>query len=308
MPTIDQTNIRRFSQLEIFARQVVEGFLTGLHKSPYHGFSVEFAEHRQYNSGESIRHVDWKLFGRTDKLFVKRYEEETNLRCQIVLDISGSMFFPEAKWIKRPDGNKLGFSVHAAAALIYLLRKQRDAVGLTCFSDNIRIHLPARGTTSHIQQVFTTLENLLSESAANSTSSVARVLDEIAERIHRRSMVVVFSDFFDNAADSNTLFNALQHLKHSKHEVIFFHVLDKRYEVDLEFEDRPYTFVDAESGQKVRVNPADLRFSYQAQVSELRKNIALRCAQYGIDYVDADISDAFDKVLLAYLVRRKQMV
>jgi uncharacterized protein (DUF58 family) len=275
MPALDQIHVRQFSRLELFARQVVEGFLTGLHKSPYHGFSVEFAEHRQYNTGESVRHVDWKLFGRSDKLFVKRYEEETNLRCQLVIDVSASMFFPAPKLVARPDGNKLGFAVHAAAALIYLLRKQRDAVGLTLFDSSVRQHLPARGAPSHVQQVFAKLESLIQSEPAQGNTAAAQVLDDLAERIPRRSLMVIFSDLFDANEDTGALFNALQHLKHAQHEVIFFHVLDKQYEEMLNFEDRPYTFVDAESGQKVKLNPIEIRQHYREQVAELRKSVAL---------------------------------
>jgi len=250
---IDRNKYQNLTHLEFLARQVVEGFITGLHKSPFHGFSVEFAEHRLYNTAESTRHIDWKLFARTEKLFVKRYEEETNLRCRILLDTSESMRYPE----KNGDDahNKLSFGIYAAAALTELMRRQRDAVGLTTFSDRVDLHSPAKSTTAHHKFLFGEMENLLDQSEIGRGTAAASALDEVAERIHRRSLVVVLSDMFDNSAEQERLFSALQHLRFNKHEVILFHITDKKTELDFNFENRPYTFVDSETGEEVKAHP-----------------------------------------------------
>ena len=260
--TIDQKLIQPFGNLELIAKQVVEGFITGLHKSPFHGFSVEFSEHRQYNTGESTRHVDWKLYGRTDKLFVKRFEEETNLRCQIIIDNSSSMYYPVNKLLDIEHPNKITFSVYAAASLIYLLRQQRDAVGLNIFSDTIELQTPARSNSSHQKMLYYHLEKMLAaydESAPKKTSA-AEALHLIAENIHKRSLVVIFSDMMESNANTDELFSALQHLKYNKHEVILFHVSDKGKELDFNFENRPYKFVDMETGRLNR-RPAMVRSS-----------------------------------------------
>ena len=293
--------LQRFGSLELLAKQVVEGFIVGLHKSPFHGFSVEFAEHRLYNSGEATKHIDWKLYGRTDKLFVKRYEEETNLRCQIVLDNSSSMYFPEQ------GTNKMQFSIYAAASIIYLLKKQRDAAGLTLFSDKIEKHLAARSSNIHIKLLYNELEKLLVAKDLNKTSSTADALHTVAESIHKRSLVAIFSDMMDSGEKNESLFSALQHLKYNGHEVILFHVMDKKTEMDFEFENRPYLFVDMESGQKVKVFPNEVKETYLNNVGNYRKLLKDRCTQYRIDYVEADIREGFRQVLMPYLVKRVKM-
>lgn len=305
MATIDRTQIQAFSKLELLAKQVVEGFITGLHKSPFHGFSVEFAEHRLYNKGESTRHLDWKLFGKTDKLFVKRYEEETNLRCRIVMDVSSSMLFPEKS--KKDDKNKLEFSIYAAAALIELLRRQRDAYGLTTFNDKIDFHSEAKSNASHQRLIFHELEKLLGAQIELKTTSAVESLHHISEMIHKRSLVIIFSDMFDNSEREDDLINALQHLKHNKHEVILFHVVDQSKEMDFEFENRPYRFVDMETGEEVKLNPNEVKEQYVTAVKAREKELQLKCGQYGIDYVAADVGKDFKQVLLPFLVKRKKM-
>ncbi|MFN3343411.1 MAG: DUF58 domain-containing protein [Flavobacteriales bacterium] len=308
MTQIDKHSTERFGNLDFLAKQVVEGFITGLHKSPFHGFSVEFAEHRLYNTGESTRHIDWKLFARSDKLFVKRYEEETNLRCQIVIDTSSSMLFPEQT--EKGQYNKIGFSIHAAAALIELLRRQRDAFGLSLFAEDIELHTPARSSYTHQKFLFNELEKKLKSFSPTTahTTRAASSLHRIADAIHRRSLVFVFSDMFDTSEQSEELFSALQHLRHNKHEVILFHVTDKTLELDFKFENRPYTFIDMESGESIKLNPSAVREHYLEAVNRLKKNLILKCAQYRIDLVEADIRDGFDKVLLEYLIKRSKMV
>jgi uncharacterized protein (DUF58 family) len=284
---------------------VVEGFITGMHKSPFHGFSVEFAEHRLYNSGESTRHIDWKLFARTEKLFVKRYEEETNLRCRILLDTSASMRYPEPEGDDRHS--KLTFSVYAAAAITELMRRQRDAVGLTTFADGVDFHAPAKSTTAHHKFLFGHMESYLNSEAGEGGTAAVNALHEIAERVHRRSLVIIFSDMFDNSERRDELFSALQHLKFNKHEVILFHVADKKTEIDFEFKNRPYTFVDAETGEQVKAHPNEIRETYLSQINKFTEELEVKCGQYGIDFVPVDISEGFNQVLLRYIIKRKKL-
>ncbi|MBU2649547.1 MAG: DUF58 domain-containing protein [Bacteroidetes bacterium] len=307
--TIDLKRLQQFGSLELIARQVVEGFITGLHKSPFHGFSVEFAEHRAYNTGESVRYVDWKLFGRTDKMFVKRFEEETNLRCQIVIDNSSSMYFPVMDELKVDKPNKITFSVYAAAAMIELLRKQRDAFGLSIFSSEIELATGARSTTVHARYLFSEMEKMLvaGRPKVRKSTSVAESLHRIAEMIHKRSLVVIFSDMFDQEDDPGALFSALQHLRHNKHEVVLFHVTDKSHELEFRYDNRPYRFVDLENGEEIKLNPHDVRKDYTRAVDSYRKELMLRCGSYRIDFVEADISRGFEQILLPYLVKRSKM-
>jgi len=307
---LDQQQLQQFTHLELLARQVVEGFITGLHKSPFHGFSVEFAEHRIYNTGEPTKHIDWKLYGRTDKLFVKRYEEETNLRCQIVIDNSSSMYFPLPEKGQTVSSNKIIFSAHCAAALIELLRTQRDAVGLSIFAEQLELHTPARSSMVHHKMLYSELEKLLQPITPEVKRKTFAVdaLHQIAESIHKRSLVILFSDMFDSGDENDELFSALQHLKHNKHEVILFHVTDKSKELDFEFENRPYTFVDMETGEEVKVNPSEIKSTYTQAIADFKKELALRCAQYRIDFVEADINEGFRQVLLPYLLKRTRML
>lgn len=306
---IDQHHIQALSQLEFHARQVVEGFLTGLHKSPFHGFSVEFAEHRAYNQGESTRHIDWKLYARTDKLFTKRYEEETNLRCQLVVDASSSMYYPKTSDKAPKQFNKIEFSVYAAAALIALLRKQRDAVGLTVFSQDVLFTEPARSNAVHLRHLMARLEELLSTQApaAGQRTSAVDALNDIARRTHRRSLVVIFSDMLDNSERSEQLFDALQHLRYNKHDVILFHVVDRKHELELQVEDRPYTFVDLESGAQVKAHAAEVRAAYKGAMAAYWHELKLKCGQYRIELVEADINAGFEHVLLQFLLKRSRL-
>jgi uncharacterized protein (DUF58 family) len=300
---INRTQIEPFKNLELLAKKVVEGFITGLHKSPFHGFSVEFAEHRLYNTGESTRHIDWKLFARTEKLFVKRYEEETNLRCQLVIDTSASMLFP-----KDSTNNKLRFSVYAAAALCELLKQQRDAFGLTLFGGGISRHLAAKGSPLHQKMVYQALEEVLDNSPEIKTTSAARALNQVAEIVHQRSLVVIFSDMFENNADNEELFSALQHLKYRKHEVVLFHVVDGTHELDFDFENKPYHFIDLESGEEIKLNPTRIREKYKEAIHSFTETLKLKCGSYQIDFVEADINKGFDNVLYTYLVKRSKML
>jgi uncharacterized protein (DUF58 family) len=294
-------NIQNFKNLELLARQLVEGFITGLHKSPYHGFSVEFAEHQLYNTGESTRHIDWKVFARTDKLFTKRYEEETNLRCQLVIDNSSSMHYPiDSK-------GKIRFSILSAAAIAYLLQKQRDAVGICTYSDKIEIDTRIKSSSSHLNKLFIILDNLLNEKSISKSTSVASVLDEIAEKIHKRSLVVIFSDMFDKSSQLDGIFNALQHLKHNKHEVLVFHVTDKKTEYNFEFEERPHEFIDLESGESIKVQPSQVKESFEQQMVEYYHELKIRCGLLKIDFIQADVNEDFNHILYTFLMKRAKM-
>ena len=235
MKKIDKLKLGQFGNLELLAKQVVEGFITGMHKSPFHGFSVEFAEHRLYNKGESTKFIDWKLFARSDKMMVKRFEEETNLRCQLVIDTSSSMFFPEN------ETNKLEFSIYAAACLIELMKKQRDAIGLSLFADEIMLQTECKSSERHHLFLYNQMENWLrdyQEENKRGTESV-KALHEIAELSHRRSLIILFTDFLDDPKRTDEIFEALNHMRHNKHEIVVFHVLDKKKEEMFELENKP---------------------------------------------------------------------
>lgn len=304
MRVVNYENETSYGNLELLAQQVVEGFITGLHKSPFHGFSVEFAEHRQYNNGDNVKNIDWKLYAKTDKLYSKRFEEETNLRCQFVIDVSSSMYFPE------PKNNKLIFSIQAAASLMYLLKKQRDAFGLSLFTDEILLNSPAKSTTVHQKYLFTQLEELLHKPKVNAQTNLSEALHQVAELIHKRSLVIVFSDLFNTQTSTDKtdeFFDALQHLKFNKHEVVVFNVVDKSKEVDFNFENRPYQFIDMETGETIKVHTNQVKENYTAAVSSYRQQIVLKCAQYKIDLIDADMNDGFYPVLQSYLIKRQKL-
>jgi uncharacterized protein (DUF58 family) len=298
---LDLANIKESGSLELLAHQLVEGFITGLHKSPYHGFSVEFAEHKTYNDGESTRHVDWKVYARTDRLFTKRYEEETNLRCLIVLDTSASMFYPEKTHAK------IRFAQYAAAALSFLLQKQRDAFGLCLFADKVNTLTPIKSTGAHLDKILSHLNELETLPHPKGKTAVAKILHEIAEKIHKRSLVVIFSDMFYSDADTEELFKALQHLKHNKHEVIVFHVMDNDTELNFNFEDRPMEFVDLESGERLNLNPGEVKEHYQKAATFFHRALKMRCNQYKIDFIEADVRMDFNQILQTYLIKRAKM-
>lgn len=301
-------DIRRVENLEFLARQVVEGFILGLHKSPFHGFSVEFAEHRIYNPGESVRYVDWKVYGRTDRMYTKKFEEETNLRCQIVIDASSSMYYPEPEAKQKGTGfNKILFSAVCASALIHLLKLQRDAAGLSIFADEMLLHTKAASNNVHHKLLQTQLENFIGKQSRNITTQAAKSLHQLAESLHRRSLVIIFSDMFDSTENPDDLFSALQHLKYKKHEVILFHVVDKLKEVDFTFDNRPYVFVDMETGEKVKVRSNEVKTHYTEQMQHYLKALQLRCHQYKIDFIEADINKDFKQILMPYLVKRMKM-
>ena len=304
---IERKHIEKFENLELLANQVVEGFITGLHKSPFHGFSVEFAEHRLYNSGESTRYIDWKLFARTDKLFIKRFEEETNLRCRIIIDQSSSMYFPNKDNPSMENPNKLYFSVLCTAALMNLLKRQRDAVGLSLFSDKVNLHTNEKISTMHHQYLLHELDKELNQAPLMKSSRLVDCLHQIAENIHKRSLVILFSDMFDNSEKSEELFSALQHLKFNKHEVVLFHVMDNSKELEFDYENRPYKFVDMETGEELKLSPNEVKKNFHKQSQEFLNGLKLKCIQYKIDFVESDINVGFDPILLSYLRKRAKL-
>ena len=297
-----------FENLGLLARQVVEGYISGIHKSPFHGYSAEFAEHKIYNPGESTKHIDWKLYAKTDKLFTKRYEEETNLRCHLILDNSSSMYYPKVARLDLDHLHKMGFSVLAAAAIMELLKKQRDATGLSVFSDTYQYYAPEKGSERHYQMLLAALSEIGQEQPEKQQTELHTYLHLIAEKLKRRSLVVLFSDLFQDQVEDEQLFEALRHLKYNKHEVVLFHMTDAATELAFDFGNSPKRFVDVESGAKVDLYPDQVRESYQKAMQEYVAAVKLVCARYNIKYVGVDIAQPFARVLNAFLVERQRFV
>ena len=305
---IDIKQFCPFNNLEFIANQLVEGFITGLHQSPFHGFSVEFAEYRPYNTGESTKNIDWKLYGKTDKFFVKEYEEETNLRCQLVLDCSSSMYFPLTPAPSLEHPNKIYFSAYAAAALIQLFRRQRDAAGLSLFAEQLLLHTPAKSSIVHHKMMYAELEKLLQSPPIEQkqNTNIAACLHEIAERLPRRSLVIVFTDGLD-FEHKEEFYLSLQHLRHNKHSVVIFHVYDKRLEVDFNFNNQPYKFIDMETSQVIKMNASELKNVYKKSMQNFLTELKTHFGQYQIDLVETDINEGFHQILINYLLKRKKL-
>jgi uncharacterized protein (DUF58 family) len=293
--------------LDILAKQVVEGFITGMHKSPFHGFSVEFSEHKLYNNGESTRHIDWKLFAKTEKLYIKKYEEETNLRCHIIIDNSASMHYPVVKKQSVDNLTKVGFAAVAAASLMEILKRQRDAVGLSIYSDSYEYYAPEKGSERHRKMLLHQLEQLLASSSSKTTETY-QYLHEIAEKMHRRSLIFLFTDMFQTNKDNEALFEALRHLKYNKHEVVLFHVFDGKTEFNFNFDNSPKKFVDVETGEEINIYAENIQDKYKNLIEDFFKELKNKCLQYKIDYVPVDIHSGFDQVLINYLTSRKKIV
>ena len=294
--------------LDLLAKQVVEGFITGMHKSPFHGFSVEFAEHKLYNNGESTRHIDWKLFAKTEKLYTKRYEEETNLRCHLIIDNSASMHYPVIKKQTITSLNKLGFAAVAAAALMEILKRQRDAVGLSIYADTYEYYAPEKGSERHHQMLMDRLNSTMSSPQKEVGTKTYEVLHQIAEKLHRRSLIFLFTDMLQPDQASEQLFEALRHLKHNKHELVLFHVYDKATEYNFKFDNTPRRFVDVETGGAVDLYPEALQANYETAIAAYFKDLRLKCGQYKINYVGVDIQDGFDNILSTYMVERQKFI
>ncbi len=298
--------ISSFQHLELLANQVVEGFISGMHKSPFHGFSAEFAEHKVYNAGESTKHIDWKLFAKTDRLYTKKYEEETNLRCHLIIDNSSSMHYPRLKNDEPFFNNKIGFSVLASAVLMNLLKKQRDAVGLSVYSDTYEYYAPEKGSDRHHRMILNRLENLIENPKQTKSTDTITFLHQIAEKVHRRSMIILFTDMFQ-LGNQEALFNALQHLKHNKHKVVVFHVIDKKTEINFNFDNAPRKFIDVETGEEINIFADNVKVEYEKRVNEYFKTLALNCAQNKIKYVPVAVDESFEKILTTYLVEKQML-
>jgi uncharacterized protein (DUF58 family) len=296
--------ISSFQHLELLANQVVEGFISGMHKSPFHGFSAEFAEHKVYNPGESTKHMDWKLFAKTDRLYTKRYEEETNLRCHLIIDNSSSMHYPKLKESQLFYESKIGFSVLASAVLMNLLKKQRDAVGLSVYSNTYEYYAPEKGSDRHHRMILNKLESLLENSKTPKSTDTISFLHQIAEKIHRRSMIVLFTDMFQTG-NEEALFTALQHLKHNKHKIVLFHVIDEKTELNFDFDAAPRKFIDLESREEINIFADNIKETYENQVSNYFKKVAITCAQNKIKYVPVSVGANFEKILTTYLVEKQ---
>lgn len=300
--------ISSFKHLELLANQIVEGFISGMHKSPFHGFSAEFAEHKIYNPGESTKHLDWKLYAKTDRLYTKKYEEETNLRCHLIIDNSSSMHYPKLKNDQQFYESKIGFSVLASAVLMNLLKKQRDAVGLSVYSDIYEYYAPEKGSERHHRMILNQMEQLLENQKDSKKTDTVTFLHQIAENIHRRSMVILFTDMFQSSDEvqNEKLFKALQHLKHNKHKVVLFHVYDAKTEFHFDFDHAPKKFIDVETGEEINLFAENLKIDYEKSVKKYFDSIENTCSAYRIKYVPVSVDEKFEKIITTYLVEKQK--
>lgn len=280
------------NSMSLRARLVVEGYIIGQHRSPYHGFSVEFAEHRSYGPGDEIRHIDWKLFGKTDRLYVKRYEEETNLQAYVLLDTSKSMLYSSG------EVSKLNYANSLVASLTYLMINQQDAAGLVQFSDKINTFIPPRSKPSHLNAILTKLDD---ENVDNDTK-IEPVLHQMADRIKKRGLVILVSDLLDEPEE---IMNGLKHFRHNNQEVIVFHILDRK-ELEFDFNSRT-RFLDMESGDEILTEPWHIRTSYTELIMKLQDYYKRECRQQLIDYVPIFTNQYLDKGITEYLNKRKKL-
>ena len=290
---LDPNIISRISSLDLRARLVVEGFMVGLHKSPYHGFSVEFSQHRPYMQGDNLRSVDWRVFGKTEKYYIKQYEEETNLRSYIILDSSKSMSYSSNKIV-----SKLDYASTLVAALSYMMIKQQDAVSLTIYSDEIQKYLPPKSSNSYLQQVLKELVSLKASSKTNTSDA----LNKVAEKIRRRGLVIIISDFFD---DVDKTLKAIKHFAHQKNEVIIFQVLDP-LERTFGF-GKDAIFKDLETDEELTTQPYQIQKAYQEAMNEFTNKIKRECLNSNFDYNLLDTTTPFDKALFSYIQKRSRL-
>ncbi len=291
MTLLSDENLAQLSRLQLNARQIVEGFLIGLHKSPYHGFSVEFADHRQYNPGESLKNVDWKIVARTGRYYVKRYEEETNLRCYILLDHSKSMFYSSG------DITKIDYAKKLAASLSWLMIAQKDAAGLYTFNNKITSTLSPKAFRSYTAQIFGRLVQLEAEEGTD----ILTPLHQIAESIKKRSLIVLISDLME---DEEKIIQAFKHFRNHRHELLVFHIYDPK-EQTLEFK-RETQFIDSETGEKITVNPWQIRSDYRERYDAFYKALKESCHQLQVEYNPVPIDQDIGDLLLKYLIKRKK--
>ena len=285
--------INKIDSLALRAKLVVEGFLAGLHKSPYHGFSVEFAEHRPYEYGDDVKYIDWKLWAKTDKLFIKQFEEETNLKCYILLDRSKSMKYASDKL------SKFEYSKSLAASLAYLMIKQQDAVGLSTFDNKINLTIPTKTKPSHFNLIAQTLHN----AKTGNTTKVSNVLHVLAQSIKKRGLIILISDLVDSHED---IMNGLKHFRYKGHEVIVFHILDPR-EIDLNFNES-VKFIDLESDESITTDPRQVKAAYQKEIKDLIASYKNQCRKNKIDFINISTSDSLENSLINYLIKRNKLV
>ena len=298
--------IQSVYNLELSAKRIVEGTISGLHKSPFHGFSTEFLERRPYNNGESTRFLDWKYFAKTDKKYIKKYEEETNLRCHVVLDVSSSMYYPQPLSTDL-EGSKIGYATLLSASLMQIMNKQRDAIGLSMFSDEIEFYSREKTNRSHFKNLLGTLEaNLIKERKLEKTQLYSS-LHSLAERFHKRSLIVVVSDFVDSNKNADELFEALKHLSFRKHEILLFHVVDKETELNLDFDNNYHKFVDLENNNEIVLDNLDLRDEFEKRASNHVNTLKFKALQYKMDYKLLNIKDGFKDAIISYLIQRKKI-
>ena len=286
---LDPKVLNKITRLDLKARHIVEGFMGGMHKSPYHGFSVEFAEHREYAPGDDLKHLDWKVFGRTDRLFIKEYELETNLRSHILLDTSESMDYGSK------DTTKLELASHIAASMAYLVLRQQDSVGMVCFDKEVKTFIPTSSSMGHLRPILGTL----AASTAQNKTDLGTVLNTLAERVQRRGLIILISDLFDRP---ETILKSLQHFSHKRHDVIVFHVLDE-YELTFPFE-RMTLFEGLEEYPKLLIDPRSLRKAYLEEVNKFCEEIRKGCVKQMIDYVRISTDQDLDVELTKYLAGR----
>ena len=284
--------LARVKNLSMVARGVVEGFISGMHASPYKGFSVEFAEHREYTAGDDPRHLDYKMLARTDRLYIKQYEEETNMRVQILLDTSGSMAYSHEAKI-----SKLEYGCYLTAVLAYLMTRQQDSVGLTTFDTEVRLDMPARSSPRHFNEMMRQLEAI----KPGKLTDVAETLHKLANRFKRRCLIVLVSDLYDEPEE---VMRALHHFHHRKHEVIVFHVFDKA-ELEFNFKD-VIAFHDLETDERLQIDPAYVRETYVEQIEQFIEFYRRSCAESQIDYVMTDTSTPYDFMLSRYVAKRNR--
>jgi uncharacterized protein (DUF58 family) len=289
---LDPAVLSNINNLELRARLVVEGFITGLHKSPFHGFSVEFSQHRPYNYGDNLKYVDWKVFGRTDRFYIKQFEEETNLKAYILLDVSKSMTFHTTPI------SKLDYGKNLAAAMAYLMLLQRDAVGLSLFDSKIQKILPPRSVSSYLQPILHELDSI----EAGEDTDIGSILHTMSERLKRRGLIILISDLYD---DPTNVLSGLRHFRYNQHEVLVFHLLDPA-EINFDFEG-DVEFEDLESGEKIRTYPWYIREEYKEAVNQFEQNYRRQCREYLIDYHLLTTDHSLDLALMEYMIKRKKL-
>lgn len=291
-------------KLDFYANQIVEGYINGIHKSPFHGYSSEFSEHRLYNQGESTKHIDWKVYARTDKLYTKKYEEETNFRCQFILDNSSSMLYPYPKNYSFDNLNKLSFSCLAIASLSKIMEKQREAIGLSIYNKDLHLNTEQKSSRRQYSFIYNQLKNVLSSPQVSDVTTDIGNIDKIILKLRRRSVVVLFTDLLGNA-DNSKLFKTLKHLKFNKHQVILFHVYDSSRELYFNFPNKPMKFTDLETGEQINLFSDQHQSEYNTKISQHFKEIKKTCLKYKINYYDADITKGFYDLINNFMIKKQ---